>query len=108
MNRDFRDIVAALTDAGARFLIVGAHALDVSRDDLMRPDIVVQLGVPPYRVDLLTGLSGLEFDDAWDRRIIAPFEDVDAPFLSREDLVRNKRETGRHRDLADLESLGEL
>lgn len=148
MNRDFRDIVAALLDAKARFLIVGAHALavhgvpratgdldlwidrtapnvasvwqalgafgapldalGVTRDDLTRPDIVVQLGIPPYRVDLLTGLSGLEFVDAWGRRIIAPFEDVDAPFLSREDLVRNKRETGRHRDLADLESLGEL
>ena len=75
--------------------------------DLERADVVLQLGLPPYRVDLLTGVTGLEFDSAWGRRIVEPFETVATSFLSREDLVRNKRETGRARDLADLEALGE-
>lgn len=147
VNRDFRDFLAALHVAGARFLVVGAHALavhgvpratgdldvwidrapenvarvwkalamfgaplsklGVASADLESADVVLQLGLPPYRVDLLTGVTGLDFDSAWDRRVEAPFEDVSTVFLSREDLVQNKRQTGRVRDLADLEAMGE-
>lgn len=147
MIEDFRDFLAALVDAEARFLVVGAHALsvhgvpratvdldvwiertddnarrswealaafgapleemEVTPDDLMRPDTVVQVGLPPYRLDILTSLSGLTFAEAWPERVTARFEDVSVPFIGRDALVRNKRATGRHKDLADLESLGE-
>jgi hypothetical protein len=148
VNEDFREILAALLEAGARFLVVGAHALavhgvpratgdldvwvdregdnadrvwaalvrfgaplqavGVSRDDLRRGDEVVQIGLPPRRIDILTSLSGVEFGDAWVERRTHEVSGMAVPFLGRASLVRNKRATGRTRDLADLEALGEL
>jgi len=147
MSGDFREIVAELMQAGARFMVVGAHALSVhgvpratadldiwidrtpenasrvwkalaafgapldslgvAREDLLRVDVVVQIGLPPLRVDLLTGLSGVTFAEAWSSRVEAEFEGVRVPFLGREALIRNKTATGRMKDLGDLEALGE-
>jgi hypothetical protein len=59
------------------------------------------------RADLLTTLSGLQFDQAWPCRVTHRIGTIDVPFLAREDLIRNKRATGRAKDLADLEALGE-
>lgn len=76
----------------------------------MRPEfpvVVAQFGVPPYRIDLMTGVSGLSFEDAWQTRVEERFEDVPAPFIGRAALVRNKRASGRTKDRADLEALGE-
>lgn len=82
--------------------------LDVELADLQEPETVVQLGLPPHRIDILTGISGVsEFDEAWSGRMIQPVRDREIPFLGREALVRNKRATGRTKDLADLEALGE-
>jgi hypothetical protein len=105
-------MVDELNKAGARYLIVGAHALAVhgvarASADLAREDVVAQIGVPPYRIDLLTGISGVKFDDAWGARVEEMFEGVESQFIGRADLVRNKRASGRLRDRADLESLGE-
>ncbi|MBX3175290.1 MAG: hypothetical protein KF709_12815 [Gemmatimonadaceae bacterium] len=83
------------------------ESLGLTKAELSRPDIVAQLGLPPVRIDLMTGLSGVRFADAWQNRVEAEFDGVRAPFLGRSDLVVNKRATGRTRDLADLESLGE-
>ncbi|HWG53507.1 MAG TPA: hypothetical protein VN677_09420 [Gemmatimonadaceae bacterium] len=70
---------------------------------------MIQLGLPPNRIDLLTTLSGLpEFDAAWAARVEHAFAGHTAPFLGRDDLVRNKRASARRKDLADLEALGEL
>jgi hypothetical protein len=147
VNEDFQDLLAALLEAGARFLIVGAHAMAVhgvpratgdldvwiaadggnadrvwaalmrfgapvaalglSRDDLMRADQVVQIGLPPRRIDLLTAISGVTFDEAWPERVTYAIDDLAVPFIGRQALVRNKRATGRAKDLADLEALGE-
>ena len=144
-NDDFRDIIAALDEAGARFLIVGAHAMAVHgvpratgdldvlvqptpenasrvlralRDfgapvdqhrvteaDLERPGTVYQIGLPPRRIDLLTELSGVSFDDAWQGRVIVELEGRAVAFLGRDALVRNKRAAARDKDLADLELL---
>lgn len=71
---------------------------------LEAPDLVLLRGLASCRVDRL---SGVPIAEAWTRHVIAPFEDVAVPFLSRADLVRNKRATGRTRDLAALEALGE-
>ncbi len=56
--------------------------------------------------DILTGVSGVTFDEAWPERIEACFDDVLVPFVGRAAFVRNKRATGRLRDLADIEALG--
>ena len=82
-------------------------ALDVSVADFVRPETVIQFGLPPYRIDILTGVSGVTFEEAWSERVESLFENVRVPFLGRDALIQNKRATGRMKDLADLESLGE-
>jgi len=84
----------------------GAPLEDLTEADLARPGVVFQIGVPPRRIDLLTSLTGLTFDEAWAQRVAGRIGDLDVPFIGREALVRNKRALGRPRDLADLEMLG--
>jgi len=79
----------------------------LARSDLERHDLVVQIGLPPRRIDLLTGLSGVDFDHAWLGRIPVMVGNLEVPFLGRASLITNKRATGRLKDLADLEALGE-
>ncbi len=68
---------------------------------------MVQIGLPPRRIDLLTSISGVGFEQAWDDRVIREVEGMAVPFLGRDSLVRNKRASGRAKDRADLEALGE-
>jgi len=145
VNQDFLDLLRLLLDAGARFLVVGAHAMAVhgvpratgdldiwldpdsanaqrawdallefgapvremgiTRDDLESPGIVVQIGQPPRRIDLLTQVSGLSFAEAWPNRATHAIGGLAVPFIGRNDLVRNKRASGRTKDLADLDVL---
>lgn len=145
MNRDFVEMLHALCDAHAEFLVVGAHAIAVharpratgdldlwirptaenaaraylalvrfgapldqlTERDLATPEQVYQIGVPPNRIDLLTSISGVEFEDAWPRRIEVAIEGKPIPVLGRNDLIRNKEATGRARDRADLALLRE-
>jgi hypothetical protein len=79
--------------------------LGLRMKDLTRPDIVAQLGLPPNRIDILTGVSGLSFDEAWANRIEEPIEGVRVPVLGREDLRRNKLASGRDKDRADVKGL---
>ncbi len=81
--------------------------LGIARHDLTKPEMVVQIGLPPRRIDLLTGLSGLTFDEAWGDRVVHETGSLQIPFIGRTSLVVNKRETGRLKDRADLEALGE-
>ena len=82
-------------------------SMGVTRADFGRPDQVVQVGLPPRRIDILTSISGVAFDDAWPDRVIHEIEGLAVPFLGRAALIRNKRASGRAKDLADLEALGE-
>ena len=82
-------------------------AMGVSRQDLSRPEQVVQIGLPPRRIDILTSISGVSFDEAWGGRVTHEVGGLAVPFLGRDELVRNKRATGRTKDRADLEALGE-
>jgi len=79
--------------------------LSVERQDLTRPDVVIQFGLPPNRIDVLTGLSGLSFDAAWMNRIEEVLEGVTVPVLGLADLIANKRATGRDKDRADLKGV---
>ncbi len=97
-----RRVWAALAAFGAPL-----ETLNIQEADFVRPDLVAQFGLPPFRIDILTGLSGLTFDEAWPNRIEADFDDVRVPFLGRAELIRNKRASGRKKDLADVESLGD-
>ncbi len=83
----------------------GAPLHQVSEQDFTQPDIVFQIGVAPRRIDLLTGLTGITFDEAWADRTEHAIGDLVVPFLGRATLIRNKRATGRPQDLADLSYL---
>ncbi|HEX3865408.1 MAG TPA: hypothetical protein VHV78_01605 [Gemmatimonadaceae bacterium] len=93
-------VVTALGTFGAP-----TDALGISEHDFVRPDVVAQFGLPPYRVDLMTSISGVDFDVAWNARIEGNVEGVLVPVLGLEAFVQNKRASGRKKDLADLESL---
>jgi len=146
---DWLDLLVALLDAEARFLVIGAHAmavhgvprgtqdldvwveptpenaervwralagfgaplasLGITRGDFDHPGPIIQLGVPPNRIDLLTAISGIvDFEAAWAGRSVHRVRGHHVPFLGRSDLIVNKRASGRRKDLADLEALGEL
>jgi predicted nucleotidyltransferase len=93
-------VIRALKDFGFEFP-------DLSAADLQEPETVVQLGVPPVRVDLITSLTGLSWDEAYSGREAAVYGGVPVFYIGREQLIANKRALGRKRDLADLEALGE-
>jgi len=83
----------------------GAPLADISESDFAREGVVYQIGVPPGRIDILTALTGLSFGEAWTGRLERPFGDVQVSFIGRDAFVRNKRATGRAKDLADIEGL---
>ncbi len=147
MFDDFRDLVVELNRAGARFLIVGAHALsahgvpkatsgldlwvDPAQENAARvlealtafgapldalasasatlsdPECVLQLGVEPFRIDIMTDITGVTFSEAWPNRVEGEFRGVLVHFIGREDFLRNKRSSGGFKALADIEYLGE-
>ena len=84
---------------------VPLDALDVQAEDFAKGGNVVQLGVPPRRIDVLTAIDGVDFASAWPARLDQVIAGVSFPFLGREDLLRNKRAAARPKDLLDVELL---
>jgi hypothetical protein len=97
-----RRVLQALNEFGAP-----ASAHGISLDDLGKPDTVYQIGLPPRRIDLMTGISGVIFSEAWSSRIHVELEGLSIPVIGRPELIRNKRASGRPKDLIDLEILEE-
>ena len=91
-------VIQALTD-------FGFEGLGLEAADFMSPDKVVQLGVAPNRVDLVTSIDGVTFEEAWSGRAPGHYGAQPASYLGKPELVRNKRAAGRPQDLADLDSL---
>lgn len=144
-SRDYEEFLESLNAHGARYLVIGAHAvalyarpratkdLDIyieptqenaaqvlaairsffggadlgfTVEDLLAPDLIVQLGVAPLRIDLLSKLAGdLSFRRAWDARVDSRFGAVDTHYISLEDLIHEKESAGRDQDRADLAAL---
>ncbi len=143
VNPDFRDLLRALCDERAEFLVVGGYAvmfftaprftkdLDVwvkptranaervlralrefgaprfalTVDELVDPETVFQMGVPPNRIDILTDLDAVTFDDAWKRRAPTTYGGIRVSMLGLDDLIANKRAVARPMDLLDAENL---
>ena len=143
MNPDYRDMLSALCEEKAEFLLVGAYALAVhghpratgdmdlwirisdenarrvwnalkrfraplsqlSVDDLKTPDLVFQFGIAPRRIDLVTSIDGVKFEDAWPERETINVDGYNIAVIGRLHLVQNKRATGRPQDLADVARL---
>lgn len=83
----------------------GAPLSDLEEADLATPGTVFQIGVAPVRIDILTRIDGVEFDDAWRDRLEVRVAGVRADVLSRAHLIANKKASGRLQDLADVERL---
>ncbi|MGO8814656.1 MAG: nucleotidyltransferase [Terriglobia bacterium] len=84
----------------------GFASLGLKAADFVDSYRVVQLGVPPGRIDLLTSITGVTFDEAWAGRVEVVLGKTRVSFIGREALIQNKRKTGRAKDQADLEALG--
>ena len=140
MNSDFRDMLSALSDENAEFLVVGAYSLaahgvpkstgaidlwirpspinakrvsgalkrfraplrELTVEDLTTDDVVFQIGIAPRRIDLLTSITGVAFEEAWEDRMQVDIEGVPLAVISRDHLLQNKRATGRPKDMADV------
>ena len=87
-------VMSALTEFGAPL-----H--DLTADDLEAPDLVFQMGVAPRRIDILTGIDGVNFEEAWPERHEVGISGLTVPVIGRNHLSRNKRATGRLKDAAD-------
>jgi len=86
----------------------GAPLQHITIRDLSQPDVVFQMGPPPRRIDILTQISGVEFEVAWQNRISGMFGEVEAFVIGTDELLQNKRATGRPRDLIDVDMLEEF
>lgn len=83
----------------------GAPLMEMSREDFETPDTVFQIGVSPRRIDILTTIEGVRFDDAWPGRVEIEVEDVPVSVIGREHFIQNKEALGRPQDRADVERL---
>ena len=140
---DFKDMLLALTEADADYLVVGAYAVaahgypratgdldlwvrptsdnadkdwndlvvfgapasKLKVEDFFTPDVVYQIGVAPRRIDILTSISGVEFDVAWKHRLTVSLDGLALPVIGRKELLQNKRASGRPKDIADVHTL---
>ncbi|HRY14991.1 MAG: nucleotidyltransferase [Candidatus Competibacteraceae bacterium] len=146
LNEDYKDMLQALVDEKARFLLVGAYALaahgylratmdidiwvmpspqnadavlralqrfgaplhDLTANDLQTDGTIFQIGVAPRRIDIITTASGLDFAETFERSLTVDIEGIEVHVPGIDDLIRNKRTTGRTKDLADAETLETL
>ena len=83
----------------------GFASLGLKAGDFLEADQIIQLGYPPSRIDILTTLLGVKFSDCYPVRVSIEMDGVSVNFIDLENLKKNKKATGRHQDLADLENL---
>jgi predicted nucleotidyltransferase len=143
LNKDYKDMLQALSDEKVKFLLVGAYALaahgypratmdidiwimpspenaaavmralgrfgaplrDLSTSDFQTEGIIFQIGVAPRRIDIITSIDGLTFDDAFLHSMVVAIDGLEIRIPSVPDLIINKRASGRTKDLADVEML---
>ena len=143
LNDDYKDILLALSNRKAKFLLVGAYAMavhgyprstmdidlwimpdrenailvlqalddfgapsdNITQSDLQKKDLIFQIGVAPRRIDIITSVDGLIFEEAYANSQTVDIEGIPIHVLSITDLIKNKRSTGRTKDLVDAETL---
>jgi len=116
---DFREFIALLNKHAVRYMIVGDYAvgihghprytgdLDIKESDLTKEDGVIQFGYPPLRIDLLSGIDGVHFNDCYPNMKIINIDGLGIDFIGYADLIKNKKASGRHQDLGDIDNLKE-
>lgn len=98
-----RENAANLIHALSQF---GFDSLHLTVEDFLIEDQIIQLGYPPSRIDILVTLPGVDFATCYRARKIIVIDEILVSFIDKADLIKNKRASGRHQDLADLENLG--
>jgi len=104
------DIWIAISDANAEktvraFRAFGMPEPETTKQLFTEKDKVIRMGVPPVRIEVLTGASGVEFNECYKRREIVEINGIPVNFISLNDLKLNKRAAGRHKDLEDIEHI---
>ena len=99
-SENARRVVTALDEFG--FGLVG-----LTKEDFKILDKVVQLGVPPVRIDFMTSITGVSTDDVFSLCVEGKYGDIPVKYIGRDEFILNKRATGRKKDMSDLEALGE-
>lgn len=109
---DIDVLIRSTADNADRMLAVlnafGFGSVGVDVETLTTPERIIQLGRPPNRIDVLTSISGVPFDEAQASQVLAELDGLTVPFLGRDALLKNKRASGRAKDLADVEELERL
>lgn len=93
-----KKVIKTIEDFGFSFNNLNAEDFDKS-------DNVIQLGRPPYRIDILTSIEGMDFDECYKRKFYYNKNNLEINFISKEDLLENKKLVGRHKDLDDISKL---
>ena len=87
------------------FCDFGMPSSEVSEDLFLKKDKIIRMGNPPVRIEVITGASGVDFSECYSRREVIDIDGISINFISIDDLKKNKKASGRHKDLADLEHL---
>lgn len=106
------DILVKPNAANAQRIVTALEAfgftsVGLTPNDFEHADQVIQLGTPPVRIDLITSITGVSWDEAWAGRTAGRYGDIPVYYIGRAQFIANKRATGRMKDIADLEVLGE-
>ncbi len=108
-SADIDFFVGAVPSNAARVLLAiqqfGFGSLGLTVEDFTAPARVIQLGHEPNRIDLMTSISGVSFEDAWQTRVLGDLDGIPVHFIGRDALLRNKEASGRGKDRIDVEEL---
>lgn len=99
-SNNANNIIAAIKE-------FGFESLNLTAEDFSFPEKVIQLGVPPIRIDLLTSLTALTWEQVASHKVKGQYGDISVYFIGKVELITNKKSLGRHKDLADIESITE-
>lgn len=106
------DVFVRPTTVNAERLLAAVSAFgfpagDLRAEDITNPERVLQMGVEPVQIHVMSAISGVDWDDAWKGREVGRCGSRDLPFIGRREFIANKRAAGRLKDLADIEALGD-
>lgn len=104
------DIFVNSTDENARKIIealneFGFESLGLEPDDFQQPDNIIQLGFSPIRIDFLTSIDGVTWDEALNGSVTGTYGDIPVKYLGKNEFIKNKKASGRLKDLADIEEI---
>jgi hypothetical protein len=99
-HQNARQIIKALEE-------FGFSSLDLTIDDFKDPDKVIQLGLPPVRIDIITSISGVSWEETYASKVPGLYGDVSVSFIGNKQFITSQRPIGRKKDLAHIEALGE-